>query len=202
MLSSIHPLGERGRSNRWGITVTAHVIGAGAGGAAVGVVLGALGAAVAALGVPARLSAALLVSCALVAMLVDARAWPQWLPRTRRQVDERWLHAYRGWVYGAGFGFQLGMGVVTIVTAATVYLLGVAIVVAGSPLLGAFIGAAYGLARGVTILAGRSIHTPTRLVEFHRTLVARRRFGVAAAVVGDVALVAGAVAVLVGWGSA
>jgi hypothetical protein len=105
-------------------------------------------------------------------------------------------------VYGAGFGFQLGMGVVTIVTAATVYLLGVAIVVAGSPLIGALVGAAYGLARGLTILAGRSIHTPARLVAFHRTLVARRRLGVAAAVLGDVAVVAGAMAVVAGRGIA
>jgi hypothetical protein len=31
-------------------------------------------------------------------------------PSWQRQVDERWLTTYRGWVYGAGFGFQLGAG--------------------------------------------------------------------------------------------
>jgi hypothetical protein len=201
MLSSIHPLGERGRSNRWGLTVTAHVIGSTAGGALVGVALGAIGAVSDALGAPPRARAAVLVPLALLATVVDARGWPRWLPRTRRQVDERWLNAYRGWVYGAGFGFQLGMGVVTIVTAATVYLLGAAVVVLGSPLAGALVGGAYGAARGATILAGRSIRTPGRLVEFHRTLIARRRLGVGAAVAGDIAVAAGALVVLAGWGS-
>ena len=44
------------------------------------------------------------------------------LPTNHRQVNERWLDDYRGWVYGIGYGFQLGMGVVTIVTSATTYL--------------------------------------------------------------------------------
>lgn len=35
------------------------------------------------------------------------------LPGPARQVDEDWLARYRGWVYGAGFGTQLGLGVVT-----------------------------------------------------------------------------------------
>jgi hypothetical protein len=202
MLSSIHPLGERGRSNRWGLTVTAHVIGAAAGGAAAGLALGALGAVVAAAGAPARVAAAVLAPCAVLAAVVDARGWPHWLPRPRRQVDERWLHAYRGWVYGAGFGFQLGAGVVTIVTAATVYVLGVTLVVLGSPIAGVVVGGAYGLARGLTILAGRSIRTPARLVELHRTLVARRRLGVLAAVAGDLAVALGAAVVLSGAGHA
>jgi hypothetical protein len=198
MLSSIHPLGERGRSNRWGRTVTAHVIGSAAGGALVGVLLGSVGALLDATGLPVRGRAAVVLPLALVATWVDARGWPRWLPRPRRQVDERWLNAYRGWVYGAGFGFQLGMGVVTIVTAATIYLLGAAIVAIGSPLAGVLIGGAYGLARGLTILAGRSIRTPERLVAFHRALIARRRWGIVAAVTGDLAVAAGVLVVLGG----
>jgi hypothetical protein len=201
MLSSIHPLGERGRSNRWGLTVTAHVIGSTAGGALVGGGLGAVGWLSAELGVHQRTRAGVLVPLALVATVIDARGWPRWLPRARRQVDERWLNAYRGWVYGAGFGFQLGMGAVTIVTAATVYLVGAAAVVLASPLSGALVGGAYGAARGATILAGRSIRTPARLVEFHRGLIARRRLGVRAAVLGDIAVAVGAMVVLVGWGA-
>jgi hypothetical protein len=175
------------------------VIGSTAGGAAVGAVLGGVGVLLHVVGVPMRARGAVVIPVALVAAYVDARGWPRWLPRPRRQVDERWLNAYRGWVYGAGFGFQLGMGVVTIVTAATVYLLGAAIVAIGSPLAGALIGGAYGLARGLTILAGRSIRSPGRLVEFHRTLIARRRMGVVAAVVGDLAVAAGALVLLGGW---
>ena len=36
-------------------------------------------------------------------------------------MNEEWLTSYRGWVYGAGFGAQLGTGVVTIVTSPIVY---------------------------------------------------------------------------------
>ena len=40
MLGSITPLGERGRGSRWGITVSAYIIGSAAGGAALGSMLG------------------------------------------------------------------------------------------------------------------------------------------------------------------
>jgi len=44
MLTSITPLGERGRASRWAVTVTAYVIGSGVGGLAVGFLGGAVGA--------------------------------------------------------------------------------------------------------------------------------------------------------------
>ena len=43
MLASITPLGERGRDSRWGVTVTAFVLGATAAGAALGAVMGLAG---------------------------------------------------------------------------------------------------------------------------------------------------------------
>ena len=61
----------------------------------------------------------LAVIVCLSAALLDASG--RRLPGVRRQVDDDWLRRYRGWVYGAGFGFQLGIGVVTIVTTAAVY---------------------------------------------------------------------------------
>ena len=44
------------------------------------------------------------------------------VPGPRRQVDENWLVTYRGWVYGAGFGAQLGLAFVTIVTASATWV--------------------------------------------------------------------------------
>src|SRR2546425_862992 len=44
MLASIHPLGERARRSRWGVTVTAYLLGSVAGGAGAGAALGAMGA--------------------------------------------------------------------------------------------------------------------------------------------------------------
>lgn len=191
MLSSIHPLGERARAHRWGVTVAFHVVGAIAGGALIGAVLGALGEVLAALG-PGRapLRAVLVVALvvALGAVLVDATQWPSWLWRPRRQVDENWLVAYRGWVYGAGYGFQLGLGVATIVTAATVYALGVFVVAVASTSTGAVVGAVFGAGRGLSLLAGRSVTSPDRLVAFHRRLHERARWGSVVAVTGDVVL--------------
>src|SRR5688572_17754383 len=119
MLTSITPLGERSRGNRYAVTLTAYVLGCLLGGAAIGLLLGTVGSLVPVL--PALLLAG--IAC-LAAALADVRGW---LPLGRRQVDEDWLTSYRGWVYGLGFGLQLGLGVVTIVTsAATVAALAVA----------------------------------------------------------------------------
>src|SRR4051794_6899953 len=116
MLSSIHPLGERVRHNRWSVTVTAYVLGSAAGGAFVGAVAGSIGALFWRLGL--QVSPWVAAGTMGIALLLDTL---RRVPGPRRQVNEDWLHRYRGWVYGAGFGFQLGMGVTTIVTTASVY---------------------------------------------------------------------------------
>ena len=92
----------------------------------------------------------------LAGLLLDRRAAGLRLPTWRRQVDEAWLARYRGWVYGAGFGLQLGLGVVTIVTSATVYATVLLCALSGSPPVGLALGALFGLARALPVLgAGR-----------------------------------------------
>jgi hypothetical protein len=56
------------------------------------------------------------VAGALVALALDLSPRP--VPGPRRQVDDRWRDQYRGWVYGLGYGVQLGVGVTTIVSSA------------------------------------------------------------------------------------
>ena len=119
MLTSITPLGEWGRRRRWGLTTAWYLLGSTAGGAALGVLAGVLAVAAGQLSTGSR---ALLVVAALAcaaAALSDARGIrpPSW----HRQVDETWLQRYRGWVVAGGFGIQLGFGVVTIVSSASVY---------------------------------------------------------------------------------
>lgn len=153
MLASISPLGERARSSRWGVTVAAYLTGSVLGGAAVGLLAAALGSLLpqAWRGSPA---AALLVAVLLLTgLLLDRRAAGLHLPSWRRQVDERWLGRYRGWVYGAGFGVQLGLGVVTIVPSATVYATVLLCALSGSPAVGLATGALFGLARALPVLA-------------------------------------------------
>jgi hypothetical protein len=169
MLGSITPLGERGRGQRWGVTVTAHVLGAVLAGAAMGAVLGGLGA-VAFGSVPSAWRVLVLVVGVVLAVGLDLAVGPRRLPGPRRQVNEDWLHRYRGWVYGAAFGAQLGVGVATFVTTATVYAALVAGLLTASPALGAVVGGAFGLARGASVLASAGVRAPEQVVRMDARL--------------------------------
>ncbi len=159
MLTSISPLGERTRGNRWVTTVTAYVAGSSLGGLTTGAVLGAVGSAL-----PTMLVVAALVC--LTAAVADAA---HRLPTMRRQVDEHWLGRYRGWVYGAGYGYQLGLGLVTIVTSASTYATFALCLLSGSAAAGAAIGLCFGLVRGLPLTQLRHADSPARL----RTAAAR-----------------------------
>jgi hypothetical protein len=182
MLSSITPFGERGRHNRFAVTASFFVAGAIAGGVALGALSGLVGAAV----VPDRPAPILAVVAvlALIGALLDARFAGLRLPTITRQVDERWLHKYRGWVYGVGFGAQLGFGLATIVSSAAVYLMIVATIGTRSVAAGVVIGAVFGAVRGTSILLVRRVRTAPDLRSLHRRLAANaarsERVGVAA----------------------
>jgi hypothetical protein len=168
MLASITPLGERGRHSRWRITVTAFLVGATVAGAALGALAGALGAIIVpgSLGLGARLGA--LAAVALLAVAFDARA--ERIPGPRRQVNEDWLHAFRGWVYGLGYGAQLGFGVTTVVSSAALYVAVVAALGTREPALGALVLGCFGAARGLTLLAGAGVRRPEQLIALHTRL--------------------------------
>jgi sulfite exporter TauE/SafE len=191
MLGSITPLGERSRGRRWGITVTAFALAATAAGAGLGAVLGAFGGLV---DLSAAARTGLLAAAVAVAVAVDLAPGLR-APGPRRQVNEAWLHRYRGWVYGAGFGVQLGLGVTTIVSTAAVYATGAAAFLAGSAAAGALVGGAFGLARAATLLAAGGVDEPAALAALDRRLVAWERPARVAALVAEAALVALAVAV-------
>jgi hypothetical protein len=91
-------------------------------------------------------------------------------PSIHRQVDENWLGKYRGWVYGLGFGLQLGLGVVTIVTTASVYTVVAVSVLIGSPGFGALIGGIFGLGRSLVIVRVARVRDPGSLRRMMRRL--------------------------------
>jgi hypothetical protein len=197
MLASISPLGERARTSRWGLTVTAYVLGSVLGGAAVGVVTAALGSLVPSSwrGSPA---AGIVVAALLLAgLLLDLRTAGLHLPTWRRQVDEAWLGRYRGWVYGAGFGLQLGLGVVTIVASATVYATVLLCALSGSPPVGLALGTVFGLVRAMPVLGLAGAHDRAALHRvFHhveRWAPRADRLARATLATGAAALVAAAV---------
>lgn len=152
MLGSITPLGERGRGQRWGVTfltfAVASVISAGG----LGALLGKAGAmAGGAAGLRSRLLA--LGAAVAVGAALDARVLGLGLPTVRRQVNEDWLRRYRGWVYGVGFGFQLGLGFTTIVSLSAVYLAFGAALLSESAFWGALIGVTFGFLRALPVAA-------------------------------------------------
>jgi hypothetical protein len=182
MLASITPLGERGRQSRWGVTVTAFLLGATVAGAAAGAALGRLG------------GLAGLTSNTRLAVLLVALAWatlldllPRPIPGPRRQVDERWLDEYRGWVYGIGYGSQLGLAVSTVVSSAATYVALIAAFLSASPGAGAVVLGCFGAVRGLTPLAAAGVRSQRELLDFHRTLArwrGRARWGAVAAQAG------------------
>jgi hypothetical protein len=197
MLSSITPLGERSRGNRWWLTVTAYLVGATLGGAVTGTAFGVLGLPLRWLGPSTTQIALVAVVLGLAALAFDASGGRLRLPRTSHQVNEDWTSIYRGWVYGFGWGFELGMGLVTVVTAATIYLVFALAFLTASPALGALIGATFGLARGLVILSASRVHSPDALLTFHRRLQESAAVARAAAVGADALVVVAAVTVAV-----
>ncbi len=171
MLASIHPLGERARNRRFGATVSAYLAGSVMGAASVGALLGQAGAWFGdAVGpAPAAVAGAAAAACA-VGLALDLQLRGLRLPTPRRQVDKSWLDTYRGWVYGLGFGFQLGLGVVTVVNTAAVYVMLALALLSASPAGGMAVGATFGIVRGTMILMVANVRRPEQLREVLRRM--------------------------------
>jgi hypothetical protein len=143
------------------------MIGATAAGALLGAAAGALGSAasIGSLGWRARLVVLAVALIAAVALdLLRA------VPGPRRQVNERWLDEFRGWVYGAGFGAQLGLGVTTVVSSAATYVAILAAFLTGDLVRGALVLGCFGLVRGLTPLAAARVRRPDQLIAMHSRL--------------------------------
>ncbi|MEM9201502.1 MAG: hypothetical protein AAGC53_07570 [Actinomycetota bacterium] len=168
MLTSITPFGERGRGQRWWLTATWLTIGHGAGGLVLGLALVVLAAGRNEIGgaVSADVQLWSIAVAAVAAAIFDLSGGR--LPG-RRQVDERWLTTYRGWVYGVGFGFQLGLGFVTVVnTALFLVVIGAGVIIGGQQAL--WLGGLYGAVRAVMALLNARVRTVEELKVLHRRL--------------------------------
>jgi hypothetical protein len=172
MLASITPLGERGRNNRWATTVTAYVGGSMVAAGSLGALLGLLGSGVRAVDQPGpAVVGGLVVAVCGAAAAFDTHLFGLQVPTWHRQVNEDWLHRYRGWVYGLGFGAQLGVGVVTIVTTAAVYATWLLALLSGSVARGALIGGGFGAVRALPVVAIGRVTAPEELRRTHRTMM-------------------------------
>lgn len=168
MLSQITPMAEAGRQQRFSRTAAWFVAGAVVGGATLGAVIAGGARAIAAVGLDRNMATALVVAFSGVAAGVDARLFGFGPPFLTRQVNEAWLSKYRPWVYGGGFGWQIGAGVTTYVMTAAVPLMIVVGALSANAWAAVAIGTGFGLARGLAVLLGARLHTPAALLAFHR----------------------------------
>jgi hypothetical protein len=168
MLSTITPMGERSRRYSYGGTAAWFVVGAVLGGATLGLGAAALAALVGAVDLDPASALTAAASLALVAAASDAQVGGFRLPGHRRQVNERWLDRYRSWVYGAGFGWQIGVGLATFIVTAAVYLLVALAALTGEPVVAFLLCTGFGLLRGLAVLLARRATSIDRLQALHR----------------------------------
>ena len=195
MLATVTPLAERGRGHRYRSTAAWFIAGGTAGGATLGLVMAALALGVRAAEPSAVALATVASAVAVLAAASDTRLFGFGLPFHSRQVNERWLDQFRPWVYGAGFGWQIGAGLVTYIKTAALYLMIALAALTASPATALAVGALFGLVRGLAVLLGRGIVSPASLAAFHRrfTRAGPVVFGVVVACELTVALVFAAV---------
>jgi hypothetical protein len=187
MLATITPLAEKGRGHRYRTTAIWFVVGSVLGGASLGAVMALFAVAVHALGASMTELASVAVVAGIITFAADARIGGFHVPVHHRQVNERWLDQFRPWVYGAGFGWQIGTGLATYIKTCAVYLMIVLVVLTGNPTLAVLVGSLFGLARGLAVFLGRRITTTTALADFHRRFMAADRYALAGVVICEAA---------------
>jgi hypothetical protein len=187
MLSTITPVSERAKGNSYPRTVAWFVAGAVVGGATLGSAMAPLAGVLRALDPSETVVVTAAAGAALIAALSDSGVVGVRLPIHRRQVNERWLDQYRAWVYGAGFGWQIGCGVATYITTAAVYLVIVLGALTGEPVVALALGTAFGTLRGLAVLLTRHLDSPAALLAFHRRFTAAGPAAGRAAIVTELA---------------
>ncbi len=170
MLSTITPIGEQARGHRYGGTAAWFIAGAVLGGATLGAGAALLAAGIAALDVSPTGAVGVAALLAAVTIASDLHLGGFRLPSHARQVNETWLGQYRSWVYGGGFGWQIGVGLATYVTTAAVYLMIAMAALTGEPAAAFAVMVGFSLVRGLAVLLGRPLTSPERMFALHRRL--------------------------------
>jgi hypothetical protein len=187
MLSMLTPFGESGRGSRYPVAATTFIVAAVVGGACLGVLPAAAALAIHAAGLGAAQTSAVVVAAALLTLAGDTGILPT--PRIPRQVNESWFGQYRAWVYGFGYGWQLGAGVTTYAMTTAIYLMLVLAALSGSALTAVAVCAGFGAIRGVTILLGVRLVDPDAIRVLHHRFDRAEPASRAIAIVAQVAVV-------------
>jgi hypothetical protein len=138
------------------------------GGATLGALMAALAAGVSAVGASSTTLLGTAAALAALGAAVDSGVLGFAPPFFKRQVNEYWLSKYRAWVYGSGFGWQIGAGVTTyIMTAAVLLTIALGALTAG-PWAALVVGVVFGLVRGLAVLLTARLRTTAEVFALHR----------------------------------
>ena len=170
MLSSITTMTEAGRGNRFSITAAWFAVGGLLGGISLGLLAAVAASGVAILDLDLATRFAIAAVLAVLTAAIDLGITGIELPIFKRQVNDAWLRTYRSWVYGAGFGWQIGFGVATYIMTAGVFLVVGLAVLSASPSVAILAGATFGLVRGLAVFVGAPAKTPADLAAVHQRL--------------------------------
>ena len=174
MLSTITPMAEAGWGHSFRSTSVWFVLGSVAGGLTLGGLMAGIAFAAESVGVDSYLALGVVSAASLVTSASDARLGGFHLPGHDRQVNERWLDRYRSWVYGAGFGWQIGVGLATYIMTAGVYLLVLTGGLSADPVAALCVGALFGLVRGLAVYLAAGLNSIEKLHAFHARFEAMR----------------------------
>jgi hypothetical protein len=167
MLSTITPMAEAGRGHSFRSTSVWFVAGSVAGGLTLGGLMAGIALLVAGLEASSTIALSTVAVASLVAAASDGRIAGFRLPGHDRQVNERWLDQYRSWVYGAGFGWQIGVGLATYIMTAGLYLLILMGGLSANPWVALAIGGLFGLVRGLAVYLSAGLDSGEKLLAFH-----------------------------------
>lgn len=170
MLSTITPITEQARGRRFAATVPWYLLGAIAGGATLGLFAAILAVPIGAVDLSSSAVLGFIGLLGMVSIMSDDGVGGFRLPRHKRQVERLWLDHFRSWVYGTGFGWQIGVGLATYIVTSAVYLTVAIAALTGSPARAMLIGVIFGTVRGLAIFLGVGATTLEALHALHRRI--------------------------------
>src|SRR5438874_13237610 len=157
MVQTITPVVHGGRRARWMGSVAAHAVGTTVSAAALGALLGGIGALA---GAPwGRAGVLVVAGVAVVYAVRELFRVPVPLPNLHRQVPEWWRTFFSPPVTSFLYGLGLGVGFLTYLSFGTLVAVGGVAVASGRPLVGLAVMAPFGLARGLSVLVAREATT-------------------------------------------
>jgi hypothetical protein len=168
MLSQITPIAEASRGYRYRTTALWYLAGSVLGGLSLGAVMALLAGVVHALDLSATAALGIAAGVALLGAIIDSGVLGVAPPFFLRQVNEDWLGRYRAWIYGSGFGWQVGAGVATYIMTAAVFATIAFGALSASPIAALALGGVFGLARGSTVYLTARARTTAQLYAIHR----------------------------------